>query len=57
MAKIQSYYTSKNVQFVNHDNLDPWKIDMILYASFPFVILYQNQYFVKPDRLNYGTIN
>ena len=40
IAKIQSYYTGKNVPFMNHGNLGPRKIDPILNASIPFVVLY-----------------
>ena len=39
---------------MSHSDLDSRKIDLFLYASIPFVIVYQ--FVVQPDRLNYGTI-
>ena len=56
IAKIQSYNTGKNVSFVSHYNLDLRKIDLFLYASIPFVGLYQYHFVVQPNILNYGTI-
>ena len=41
---------------MSHNDLDPKKSDLFLYTSIPFVVLYQYQYVVNPDRLNYGTI-
>ena len=56
MAKLKRYYTDKNIQFMSHSELEPRKLDLFLYASIPFVILYQYQCVVQPDTLNYGTI-
>ena len=49
-------YTCKNVLFLSHNGLDPRQIDLFLYASIPFKILYQYQYVVQPDRLHYVAI-
>ena len=55
-AKFQRYCTGKHAPFSCHNDLDPRKIDMFLYASIPLLIMYQYQSVVQPDRLNYGTI-
>ena len=47
---------AKNASFSYQSDLDPQKIDLFLYASIPFMIMYQYQYVVQPDILNYGTI-
>ena len=56
IANIQRYNTGKNVLFLNPSDLDPRKVDLFLYKSIPFVILYQYHFFVPQNRLNYGTI-
>ena len=56
IAKIQRYCTAKNAPFLSHSDLDLKEIDPFLYGSIPFIIMYQYQYVVQPDRLNYGTI-
>ena len=41
---------------MSHSDLDPRKIDLFLYTSIPFELLYRYQYVVQPDRLNHGII-
>ena len=54
--RIPKYCTGKNASFSYHSDLVPRKMDLFLYASIPFMIMYQYQYVVQPDILNYGTI-
>ena len=56
MAKIPRYCTGKNAPFLSHSDLDLQNIDPLLYGSIPFMIMYQYQYVLQPDRLNNGTI-
>ena len=53
---ISRYFTGKNAPFLNHSDLDLQNIDPFLYGGIPFLIMYQYQYVVQPDRLNNGTI-
>ena len=56
IAKISRYFTGKNAPFLSHSDLDLQNIDPFLYGDIPFMIMYQYQYVVQPDRLNNGTI-
>ena len=56
IAKIKRYCMGKNAPFLSHSDLDLQTIDPFLYGSIPFMIMYQYQYVVQADRLNYGTI-
>ena len=56
IANIWRYFTGKNAPFLSHIDLDLQNIDPFLYGSIPFMIMYQYQYVVQPDRLNNGTI-
>ena len=56
IAKIKRYWPGKNAPFLSHSDLDLQKSDPFLYGSIPFMTMYQYQYVVQPDRLNYGTI-
>ena len=56
IAKIKRYCTGKNAPFLSHSDLDLQKIGTFLYGSILFMIMYQYQYVVQPDRLNYGII-
>ena len=40
---------------MNHSDLDPRKIDLFLYASIHYVVVFQCHFVVQPNRLNYGT--
>ena len=56
IAKIQRYCFGKNARFLSHSDLDLQKIDPFLYGSISFMIMYQYQYVVRSDKLNYGTV-
>ena len=56
IAKISKYFTGKIAPFLSHSDLDLLNIDPFLYGDIPFMIMYQYQYVVQPDRLNNGTI-
>ena len=56
IAKIQRYCTGKHAPFLSHIDLDLQKICPVLHGSIPFMIMYQYQYVVQPDRLNEGSI-
>ena len=40
---------------MSHGDLGPRKIDLFLYVSIHFVVVYECHFVVQPNRLNYGT--
>ena len=53
---FHSYCTYKNVLFMDQSDLHSRTIDLNLYGNLPIEILYQYEYVVQLEKLNYGTI-